>query len=97
MMLGAFAGLGAWAGIAIWRSRDLWLTKPERFDGHGLFKQVAPLIKNLRSVLHRQLDRLMLNFKKSNPEFYAGYLSARVIVDRGNPAKKKTTTPAKPQ
>ena len=61
-------------------------------------QQVSPLIKNLRSVLHRQLDRLMLNFKKANPEFYAGYLSARVIVDRGNPKKKKTATAAaKPQ
>jgi peptidoglycan biosynthesis protein MviN/MurJ (putative lipid II flippase) len=44
MMFGAFAGLGAWAGIAIWRSRDLWMAKPERFDGRGLFKQVAPLM-----------------------------------------------------
>ena len=44
MIFGAFAGLGAWAGIAIWRSRDLWLVKPERFDGRGLFKQVAPLM-----------------------------------------------------
>jgi O-antigen/teichoic acid export membrane protein len=44
MMFGAFAGLGAWAGIAIWRSRDLWLAKTERFDGRGLFKQVAPLM-----------------------------------------------------
>jgi O-antigen/teichoic acid export membrane protein len=44
MIFGAFAGLGAWAGIAIWRSRDLWLAKPEKFDGRGLFKQVAPLM-----------------------------------------------------
>lgn len=44
MMMGAFIGLGAWAGISIWRSRDLWLTKPERFDGRTLFKQVAPLM-----------------------------------------------------
>ena len=39
-----FVGLGAWAGIAIWRTRDLWLAKPEKFDGRGLFKQVAPLM-----------------------------------------------------
>ncbi len=44
MIFGAFAGLGAWAGIGIWRSRDLWLAKPEKFDGRGLFKQVAPLM-----------------------------------------------------
>jgi O-antigen/teichoic acid export membrane protein len=44
MMAGAFAGLGAWACIAIWRSRDLWSAPAERFDGRGLFKQVAPLV-----------------------------------------------------
>jgi O-antigen/teichoic acid export membrane protein len=44
MIFGAFVGLGAWAGIAIWRTRDLWRVKPERFDGRGLFKQVAPLM-----------------------------------------------------
>lgn len=61
-------------------------------------KQIAPLIDNLRTLLNRQLDRLMLAFKKTNPEFYAGYLGARVIVDRGHPKKKKTAAPAtKPQ
>ena len=25
----------------------------------------------------------MLLFKKKNPDFYAGYVSARVVVDRG--------------
>ena len=44
MIFGAFAGLGAWAGIGLWRSRDLWLAKPEKFDGRGLFRQVAPLM-----------------------------------------------------
>ncbi len=44
MLTGAFAGLAAWTAIAIWRSRDLWRVKPERFDGRGLFKQVAPLM-----------------------------------------------------
>jgi O-antigen/teichoic acid export membrane protein len=44
MMFGAFIGLGVWAGIGIWRTRDLWSIKPEKFDGRGLFKQVAPLM-----------------------------------------------------
>ena len=53
---------------------------------------------HLLSVLRRQLDRQMLTFKQTQPEFYAGYLGARVIVDRGNPKKKKTAAPAaKPQ
>ena len=44
MMLGAGIGLASWAGVAMWRSRDLWSVKSERFDGHALFKQVAPLV-----------------------------------------------------
>jgi O-antigen/teichoic acid export membrane protein len=44
MIAGALVGVGAWAGIAIWRSRDLWLSKPEKFDARGLFKQVVPLL-----------------------------------------------------
>jgi hypothetical protein len=54
---------------------------------------IQPLIKSLRGLLERQLDRQVLTYKVSQPEFYAGYLAARVIVDRGNPAKKKTTPP----
>ena len=78
-------------------------TKPREavVDRSKELQQETPLVKNLRSVLHRQLDRLLLNFKKTHPEFYAGYLAARVLVDRGHSAKKKTppsppppTTPA---
>ena len=57
--------------------------------------QLPPVGSHLLTVMRRQLDRQMLVFKKTQPEFYAGYLGARVIVDRGNP-KKKTTTPATP-
>ncbi len=54
-------------------------------------------IANLRSILRRQLDRQMTAFKRSNPEFYAGYLSARVIVDRGGSGgKKPAPTPPAP-
>ena len=41
------------------------------------------LVSDLRSILRRRLDRNMTTFKRKNPEFYAGYLVARVIVDRG--------------
>ncbi len=56
--------------------------------------QLPPVGSHLLTVLRRQLDRQMLVFKQTQPEFYAGYLAARVIVDRGNPAKKKDTPPA---
>jgi hypothetical protein len=51
---------------------------------------IPGLIAKLRSTFRRQLDRQMTRFKRPNGEFYAGYLAARVIVDKGAPAKKKT-------
>ena len=55
--------------------------------------QMPPVASHLLSTLRRRLDRQMFVFKQTQPEFYAGYIASRVIVDRGNPAKKKTTTP----
>jgi hypothetical protein len=57
-------------------------------------------IAGLMSIFRNRLDKLMTRFKKSHPEFYAGYLSARVIVDRGGapaaakPAPAPAPTPA---
>ena len=58
--------------------------------------QLPPVGSHLLSTLRRQLDRQMLIFKQSQPEFYAGYLAARVIVDRGAAVKKKPTPPTTP-
>jgi hypothetical protein len=49
-------------------------------------------VKSVNSILRNQLDKEMLMFKKSNPEFYAGYVSARVVVNRGG--HKTGTQPA---
>lgn len=54
---------------------------------------LRPLISDMLSTLGRQLDRQMTAFKASNPDFYAGYQSARVIVDRGHPAKPVPPAP----
>jgi hypothetical protein len=51
-------------------------------------------ITEVTSLLRNRLDKLMMKFKKSNAEFYAGYLSARVIVDRGGNTSVKPTPPA---
>ena len=54
-------------------------------------------ISDLTSVLRNRLDKQMTKFRKSHPEFYAGYRSARVIVDRGGsggPDKPAPTPPA---
>jgi len=64
---------------------------------------VQGLTATLRTILRRRLDKLMTQFKRSDPEFYAGYLAARVIVDRGGGGGKKqpptppVTPPAAPQ
>lgn len=52
------------------------------------------MIAKLRSTLRRQLDRQMTRFKRTNPEFYAGYLAARVIVDKGGGGGKKPSPPS---
>lgn len=55
---------------------------------------IPGLVTTLRSTLRRQLDRQMTRFKRTNGEFYAGYLAARVIVDKsGGGGKKKPATP----
>ena len=58
--------------------------------------QIQPLVSSLLSTMRRQLDRQMTGLKAGNPEFYSGYVAAREIVDRGNPAKKKTPAPPAP-
>lgn len=47
-------------------------------------------------VLTNRLDRLMTRFRRTHPEFFAGYEKARVIVDRGHAAKTTTTTTPTP-
>ncbi len=51
-------------------------------------------IAEVTSILRNRLDKLMTRFKTSQPEFYAGYLSARVIVDRGGSSPNAKPAPA---
>ena len=54
------------------------------------------LIGNVRSLLRNRLDKQMTQFKRKSAEFYAGYLDARVIVDRGSGGGKKPAPPTPP-
>ena len=54
-------------------------------------------IADVRSILRNRLDKQMTTYRRTNGEFYAGYLAARVIVDKGGGGKKPTPPPAKPQ
>ena len=51
-------------------------------------------VRSVKSILRNQLDKEMLLFKKNQPDFYAGYLSARVVVDRGSRKGAAPTPPA---
>ena len=42
----------------------------------GLFKDTDAILKN-------KLDKLVLSFRVTNPDFYTNYLNARIIVDLG--------------
>ncbi len=52
------------------------------------------LITAATDLLRDQLDKQMTRFRQSNPEFYASYQSARVVVDRGGSAPAKAAAPA---
>ena len=45
-------------------------------------KALPRLLKQGQNILARRVDRLMVQFKESAPEFYAEYKSARKIVDQ---------------
>jgi hypothetical protein len=60
----------------------------------GQTRTLPPAIKSITSILRNRLDKQMVMFKKSNPEFYAGYLAARVIVDRGGSGGSTLKPPA---
>ena len=52
--------------------------------------QMDALIAETLRLLNNQLDKLMLRFKSSSPEFYNAYLQARIVVE---PATQSRTKP----
>lgn len=48
----------------------------------GKTAQLPAGVQAVKSVLRNQLDKEMLLFKKNYPDFYTGYMAARVTVDR---------------
>lgn len=61
----------------------------------GETSTMPQMITNNTSLLRNRLDKQMTKYKKLKPEFYAGYRSARVIVDRGG-AQRPTPPPPAP-
>jgi hypothetical protein len=57
----------------------------------GATQSIASLVQSARSLFRNQIDKLMTPFRRSNPEFYAGYFTARAVVNR---AATHKTAPA---
>lgn len=57
---------------------------------------ITTKVRALRSVLRRQLDKQMVAFRKTHPDFYGGYLMARVIIDRRATQDDEDSPPAPP-
>ena len=56
---------------------------------------LASLLSDTSGLLRNEMDRMVNLFRRTNPEFVAGYRAARVIVDRraSRKTKKKTEPP----
>lgn len=74
------------------------LTRPRqlRTKISAATSQMPELINVADRILERQIDRLMERFKASNPDFYAAYKVARIIVDAGGGAGAPPTPPTTP-
>ncbi len=53
-----------------------------RNQAFAAIKMIDALIDEARDLLNNKLDKLMLRFRYSDPEFYDAYTRARTIVDR---------------
>jgi len=58
-------------------------------DRAALTKSLPKLVRELLQILRKKVDRMVNLFKRSNPDFVAGYETARVIVDRAATHKTK--------
>lgn len=57
-------------------------------------ESLSQLIREATGILRERIDRMVNLFRRSDPDFVAGYRGARVIVDRA--ASRSTTRPTAP-
>ena len=57
---------------------------------------LAELIREIRLLLQRHLDKQVRRLRHQHPEFYAGYRSARTVIDRGGRSRVEPATPPAP-
>jgi hypothetical protein len=60
-------------------------------------QSLSSLLREAGNILRDQIDRLVNLFRRTHPEFVAGYRSARVVVDRvAGRAAPEATPPTPP-
>jgi hypothetical protein len=57
-------------------------------------ESLPQLIANVRSIFRNEIDKMVTMKKRNNPDFYAGYFAARIIVNRAATFARKATTAA---
>jgi hypothetical protein len=53
-------------------------------------------IASVRSIFRNEIDKMMMAFRKSHPDFYKAYFAARIIVNRAATRSAKEEEPASP-
>jgi hypothetical protein len=53
-------------------------------------------IRAVRSIFRNEIDKLMTAFKRTEPDFYNGYFTARIIIDRAATKPAKAAEPSAP-
>jgi hypothetical protein len=60
-------------------------------------KLLPGMIRNADGTLRNEIDRMVNLFRRSHPEFVAGYRAARVIIDRAATQKRKKAASNSPE
>lgn len=95
--LGAF-GIKTPEIDALAAAKDLFANKKEAPREAIVNRKVETLslpeaISAVRSIFRNEIDKLMTAFKKPAPDFYNGYFTARIIIDRAATIPKKEEPP----
>jgi hypothetical protein len=62
-------------------------------DRSGTTEKINELFREASSLIKNKLDRLALQFKRKDPEFYLKYKAARVVLYRAAPKKEPVVEP----
>ena len=59
----------------------------------GATERIETLIREGTTILTNRMDKLMVDFKTSHPDFYQEYFDARIVVNRGTTKEEVPEVP----